>query len=501
MNRLYEQLLENSLQFPEKTAVVCGQQRVSYLELRENVDCLAAWLSQLGMHEGSVIALVIKNSTLMVECFFAAWKLGAVAAPVNYRENDEGVLRLLSIARADLAVCEDGRAERFTECSDNCHFVSAVDVNGNISASLCSTDPAPVSDSADALYIFTSGTTGVPKAAVHTVKALWEFTTRCFDYGKLYYSNDVFLSYAPMCHAGGLRIMLGNLICGATLILTTSFDPEEVLSLISREKVTQMFVIPPSMVMRLKTLAGENSHRLESLRQIRISGGLCTTQTADTIFSYFGNITLVNGYGSSESAISLFNIFNRNDYQKDPSLVTSVGKPLPGCSVRLLDEDGKEISQPGAVGEAWGKCSYMFSRYISPDSTEISDEWFDTGDQFSFDEYGNYYFKGRTKDIIKTGGENVFAGEVEALLAKHPAVAECAVFKLPHETLGEAVSAAIVLKPGQICSGTEIVEFCRQNIASYKKPIKIFFVKSLAKTASGKVKKSELQEKAALGKL
>lgn len=502
MNILYDRLVENSLRFPQRDAVVTEQERVSYQELLAETDRLSGELSRLGVGEGSIVSILLRNSIFMVECFFAVWKLGAIAAPINFRETDSGVSSLLSISKSNFTISDGERCERLSALGTGSRNLYKEHLCAAVAAGKSQTVPAAnISENADALYIFSSGTTGEPKIAVHTARALMEFTNRCYEFGRLYYDDDVFLSYSPLCHVGGIRIMLGNLVCGATLVLAGSFDPNTVLSLISREKVTQMFVIPPSLIMRLRDIAGEKKNGLDSLRQIRVSGGLCTAEAADLMFDFFGEITLVNGYGSSESAVSLFNVFSREEYLADRKRITSVGRPLPGCSVVLRRGDGSVISEQDTVGEAYGKCDYMFDRYINRKGTVSHGEWFGTGDLFSIDAHGNYSFAGRTKDIIKTGGENVFAGEVEAVVAQHPAIAECAVFGLPHDTLGEAVAAAIVLKPGQFCTGIDIVDYSRAHMASYKKPIRIFFVDELPKTTSGKVRKYELQKLAAEGKL
>lgn len=504
----YEYLRKNGEAQPDKLAVVCSDKRKTYRELNEEIDKLAWGFRETGIDQGSVVALVMKNSIEMVECLFALWKLGAVAAPLNFRETDENIDLMLRISGAEYLICETS-LERRLPIAKSISFIATDTGIGRRKA--CSLDKLksggkvwrgePIDDDAELLYIFTSGTTGVPKAAVHTNAALTEFTFRCFEFGGLYSPDDVFLSYSPLFHIGGIRIMISNLVCGATLVLTTSFAPETIVETIRNERVTQMLVIPPSMVLRLRPLAEKSSTTLSSIRMIRVSGGLCTEQACATLFDCFGDVTLVNGYGSSESAISTFNIVSRDEYLKNPEIIRSVGKPLPGCEIKLMTKDGCQITEPFAVGEAYGRCRYKFKRYKKLDGVEYPDEWFDTGDILSSDADGNYYFAGRKRDIIKTGGENVFSGEVEATLLKHPAIAECAVFRTAHETLGEAISAAIVLKPGFVCNGKDIIEFCRDNMASYKKPIRIYFVNSLPKTASGKIRKNCLEEMAANGDL
>lgn len=489
---------------PDKTALVCGGRRLSYGELNDETDRLAWGLREAGIGRGTVAAIVMRNSVDMVECLFALWKLGAKAAPLNFRESAENLGLMLDISRAGALVCPSTLAGALLRGREGLTYIASDGEHSGLTLEKLRRsgrvwDAEAVPGGEELLYIFTSGTTGTPKAAVHTGGALAEFSLRCYEFGGLYDPEDVFLNYSPLCHIGGIRILLGNLMCGATLVLASSFEPDEVLSLIERERVTQMFIIPPSMVMRLKNASARGA--LGSLRRIRVSGGLCTREAAEELFERFGGVTLINGYGSSESAVSTFNEISREAYLKNPTLIKSVGRPLPGCEIRLLGEDGRDIGEPCVAGEAYGRCPYGFKRYQKLTGSEFPGEWFDTGDLLRADAEGNYYFASRKKDIIKSGGENVFAGEVEAVLARHPAVAECAVFKTRHETLGEAVSAAVVLREGWSCTARNLFDFCKANMASYKKPIRYFFVESLPRTASGKVRKAALEELAEKGEL
>lgn len=512
MKGCYEYLRESAERLPEKTALVYGDSRRTYRELVAEIDALALGMQEAGIGRGSVAAILFRNCITVAECFFALWKLGAVAAPMNFRENRQGIENMLRLSGAAYILCEDVYADLARAAAETvapekiCVMPAALSGFGpTIREMLFGRHPVrnagtPGAD-AEALYVFTSGTTGMPKVAVHTQAALTEFALRCREHGNLYDPEDVFLSYSPLCHIGGMRILLGNLLCGATLVLTASFKPEEVLELITRERVSQMFVIPPAIVTRLQTVTQGSGIKLPSVRRIRMSGGMCTPQTVETLFDFFPGCTLINGYGSSESAVSLFNAFTREDYERNPQLYRSVGKPLRGCQVKLTDGSGAEIDEPGKVGEAYGKCAFKFKRYQLHSGSVYPEEWCDTGDLMYRDPEGNYYFCGRTKDIIKTGGENVFAGEVEEVIAKYPPVAECAVFGVPNDTLGEAISAAIVLREGEKPDAAALVSFCKGHMASYKKPIHVFFMREIPKTVSGKAKKYVLREMAVSGAL
>lgn len=510
MNICYQYLRTQGEKTPDKTAVICAGDRVSYSGLNKMTDAAAAGLGSMGIKAGSRVAILSRNSLNVVVCIYALWKQGACAVPVNFRENPAGIALMLDIACPDAVICADSELDTLTralEISGKTPKVITETPQGmaaDMQTILSDNTSAPAADvpAVDAaLYIFTSGTMGVPKAAVHSSAALAEFSLQCMAHGDLYMADDVFLSYSPLCHIGGIRILLGNLMCGATLVLAAAFRPEKVLETIERERVTQMFVIPPALVTRLRDIPHEVRSGLKSVRRIRISGGLCSESAVDTIFELFPQARLISGYGSSEGMVSLFNVFDRDAYERDPSIVRSVGYPLAGNELLLLDESNQPVLTPGEVGRLYGKCPYMFSHYQTQDGAVSHGEWCDTGDMFYFDAQGRYFFKDRKKNVIKTGGENVFAAEVESVLNAMPEIQECAVFGIPNDMLGEAISAAIVFRSGMSTDAKHIIEFCRENMASYKKPVRIYFMPKLPKTATGKVCKYKLRDMAVSGKI
>lgn len=509
MNTCYRYLYEQAQKTPGKTAIVCGADRVSYKELLNLADRAASGFAALGIGVGSRLAIVSHNTLNFVITLFAVWKLGACAVPINYRESAVAMAQMLKIADAVAVLCADRCFDRLVEAlslaglrpkviSETPHDLPA-DMQTILTKEAAGIDLSP--DDGEAIYTFTSGTMGIPKAAVHSCKALTEFSLRCIEHGELYLKDDVFLSYSPLCHIGGIRILLGNLMCGATFVLSSSFESEGVSETIIRESVTNMFVIPPSLITRLKDMPPEKRGMLQSVRRIRVSGGMCYESALNTIFELFPQVKIISGYGSSEGMASFFNVFDRESYERDHSVAASVGFPLDGNEVFLLGEDGKVINEAHKTGRLFGSCEYMFTKYREANGDVMRSDPCDTGDMFFFDKCGRWFFKGRTRDIIKSGGENVFASEVEATLMKMPEVAECAVFGLPNEVLGEAVAAAIVLKAGSMLSGEEIIRFCRTDIAGYKKPVRIYFVKELPKTSTGKVRKQVLCDMAQNGKL
>lgn len=509
MNICYRYLYEQAQKTPDKSAIVCGADRVGYKELLDLADRAASGFSELGIEVGSRLAIVSHNTLDFVIALFAAWKLGACAVPINYRESAVAMAQMLKIADAKAVLCADRCFYRLEEAlslaglhpkviSETPSGLSA-DMQTMLTKEAACFDSSP--EDGEAIYIFTSGTMGIPKAAVHSSKALAEFSLRCIEHGELYLKDDVFLSYSPLCHIGGIRILLGNLMCGATLVLSSSFESEVVSDTIIREGVTNMFVIPPSLITRLKDIPPEKRGMLQSVRRIRVSGGMCYESALNTIFELFPQAKIISGYGSSESMASFFNVFDRESYEKDHTVAASVGFPLVGNEVLLLGEDGEIINEPHKTGRLFGSCEYMFTKYREADGDVMRSDPCYTGDIFYFDAHGRWFFKGRMRDIIKTGGENVFASEVETALMKMPEIAECAVFGLPNDVLGEAIAAAIVLKDGSMLNGEEIIRFCRADIAGYKKPVRIYFVKELPKTSTGKVRKQVLCDMAQNGKL
>ncbi|MDR0514831.1 MAG: acyl--CoA ligase [Coriobacteriaceae bacterium] len=367
------------------------------------------------------------------------------------------------------------------------------------------------------LYIFTGGSTGALRAAKHSHFSLMMQFMSGLRNPVNQIADSIFLIYAPLFHLGGLSALLQTLARGNTVVLTQRFDAAQILGLIEAEKVTHLLLIPPSIVSRLWDVP-ERTYDLSSLEVVFLTGGSANEDTVRTVFDLCPQAQLFNGYGQTEQAARMTSLFSKAEFDADPGIVETVGYPDDFFEVRLLDEAGEEVGT-GACGELWGKSPCMFTGYepctpVSLDGVgqgprakspqEGADKlagWFATGDIFCKDALGRYYFRGRKKNMIKSGGENVYAVEVERALTSYPLVKECVVLGLPHQLLGEMVVAAVILAdsgpwglgPVMPSLEAELIGFCAATIAGYKKPKRLFFLTDFPRTPSGKVDLSALR--------
>lgn len=286
--------------------------------------------------------------------------------------------------------------------------------------------------------------------------------------------------------------MIQALSAGASFVMSEKFDPEGIIEDCEEYQITQVALIPPTIIYRIAAAKNMDRDKLRSVRLCIMAGGPTDPETADKVFDTFPNTVLYLNYGSSENAITLGHVMSREDCRKHPWMLKSSGINNMASAIRLLDDDGNEVEN-GKAGEAWGKSPCQLKAYIG-EELRSKDGWIPTGDIFRKDEDGYYYFVCRKKNMIKSAGENVYSEEVENIIKKHPAVQDCIVFGYPHKEYGELVAAAVVLKSGVTISGSDLISYCRTQMASYKKPRKIYFLKELPTAATGKIQRKVLKE-------
>jgi len=502
---VYHLLQINTAYYPDKPALIYQEQKISYRELGERINSLAYSLSRMGVKLGSRVGFLLHNCNQFIEAFYATQKLGAVAVPFNYRLKASEINELVEATECQYFIYdpkyEDVVADFKNEVSCIKEYVHLGDFKVKDEHSyqelLAKGDPhwdfvQPISNQDDALFIFTGGTTGVSKAARHTQEALLLKVTLTLMGEWRFNPEDVFLNYAPMFHVGGVSFVLFVLSSGACMIIADKFDVDELLYTIDKEKVTQMFIIPPSIFKAMMSSALLKEVDLSSMRYLIFSGGDTSGEIVKSAFELFPNASILNGYGHSENAAIINNILTREQYGKKPSLICSIGKPMAFSQIKLVDEQGCEVKK-GECGEAWARGPAQMKGYLNRPDPYI-EGWFPTGDILRQDDEGYFYFMERKKDMIKCGGENIFANEVESVISSHPAVSSCAVVGLADPIYSEIVAAAVVLKSDGRVTEQQLIEYCKSKIASYKKPKKVFFLEQLPLSSVGKVKKYTLRE-------
>jgi acyl-CoA synthetase (AMP-forming)/AMP-acid ligase II len=360
---------------------------------------------------------------------------------------------------------------------------------------------AQVNEEDPLIIFYTSGTTGVPRGALYTGgRNIENARTKAIHLGVE--AGDRHVMILPLFHIGGYSHFWAFFYAGGSNVILPqrSFDPASTLQAIQDERATDLHIVPTHLV---SMLALPETHRfdLSSLKRIWYAASPMPVALLRRGMERFGPI-FMQGYGQSESGPEI-TFFSKRDHHvlgkpdEEQKRLASCGQPCVGVHVRVVDKSNNDV-RPHEVGEVVVQSKMVMVQYWQkPDETRdvIADGWLHTGDMGYYDEKGYVYLVDRKKDMIVTGGENVYPREVEEVLYRHPAVAEAAVIGVPDDFWIERVHGVIVLKEGRRSTGDEIIEFCRQHLARYKVPKSVEFVDSLPKTASGKILKREFREK------
>jgi acyl-CoA synthetase (AMP-forming)/AMP-acid ligase II len=500
--RVADVVREHATERPETIAVRKGDRRLTYAELDERSSRLAQALLATGATARSRIAYLDRSAPEMVELLFAASKTGAVAVPLNWRLAVPELRAVLQDAQAPLLIVGSEFEEIAEEVVAGLSSApNVVRVAGDYETWLAShapADPGHRGESGDVvLQLYTSGTTGVPKGVLTTHRNLaacaetsphWQFD-----------SETISATPLPMFHIGGIGWAFLGLWNGATTILVRDFVSEAVLDLLEHERVTNAIFVP-TMLQMLTAVPGAAERDYTALRSIAYGASPITTPVLKAALRTF-RCSLYGVYGLTESTGGVVQL-DPEDHDPDGPreyLLRSAGRPLPWVGLRIADPaTGLELGT-GEVGEVWLRAPNVTPGYFNrPQDTAAvltPDGWLRTGDGGYLDEDGYLFLTDRIKDMIVSGGENVYPVEVEEALAHHPDVVDVAVIGVPDVRWVEAVKALVVRRPGSQPTADELIAFARERLAGYKLPRSVEFVEGLPRTPSGKVLKRELRER------
>jgi acyl-CoA synthetase (AMP-forming)/AMP-acid ligase II len=490
--RLAQVLRDRAAAHPDHVALVDGEGRSqTYGELQQRSNRLAQYLLQRGVTAGDRVAHLDRNAPAAAELLLAAVKIGAALVPLNWRLAQPELRALLEDSQAKLLFYGPAFAEAAQQLSPD----RAVTFDG---ADDCPDDD-PVKDGdldAVVLQLYTSGTTGRPKGVPATNRNLSDLTAVL---GELWSVDESSISLVamPLFHIGGLGWLLVGLTSGATNVLVPEIEPRSLLDTMERERVTNAFLVPTVLQM-LSAVPGAAQRDWSALRSIAYGASSITTTTLKTVLKTFG-CPLYQVYGMTETTGAIVQLAAEDHDPDGPRahLLRSAGKPYPWIELQIVDPAGQEPLPANEVGEVRVRGSSVTSGYFNhpQETAKVFDAggWLRTGDGGYLDQEGYLFLTDRIKDMIVSGGENVYPAEVEEVLAQHPLVAEVAVFGVPDDRWGEVVTAAVV-SPSSL-DQDELVAFARERLAGYKLPRQVHYVDEMPKTATGKVSKKDLRER------
>jgi long-chain acyl-CoA synthetase len=477
----------------DNVALRLGDATLTFAQLDDASARFAALLTDRGIAPGDRVGVMLPNFPHFAISYYGVLRAGGVVVPMNVLLKGREVAYYLQDPEAKLLVAFNGFAEAAekgaADAGVDCLLVDPAEFQDRLGEHEPATEIVAREDDDTAVILYTSGTTGKPKGAELTHASLRknaQIAVGLFDLG----GDEVIFGGLPLFHSFGQTCGLNAAMAsGATLTLLPRFDPGEALEIIQRDKVT-VFEGVPTMYGALLNHPDRADFDVSSLRVCASGGAALPVELLNGFEKAFG-CKVLEGYGLSET--SPVASFNHPDRERKAG---SIGTPIEGVEMRVVDDEGKVLGV-GEVGEIQIKGHNVMKGYWNkPEATaeSIDDEgWFKTGDMAKFDADGYYFIVDRKKDLIIRGGYNIYPREIEEILYEHPAVREAAVIGVPHDELGEEVGAAVAVKEGESVTEDELRDHCKEQLAAYKYPRKIWFVDELPKGPTGKILKREIE--------
>ena len=497
---------------PERTAVVFDGREYSFALLQERVNRLANAMSGLGIGAGDRVATMQTNCNHLLEIYFAAAQLDAIYVPINFRAKEDELATMVSIVEPSLLFLGERYLPLATAdsslASERIVLLDAAGGDGqhNYDALLVGGEPEQMhfpeaDEDATTVIMFTSGTTSIPKGVQLTHDSFSIFLLSNVTPADPDLAETNLLT-VPMYHVAGLQAALAAVFGGRTLVVMPQFDPEEWMTLTVERRVNRAMLVP-TMLKRVMDHPRFAEYDLSSLDVITYGAAPMPLPVIQEAIAKFPGTRFINAFGQTETA-STITMLPPDDHWLDGTpeevetklrRLTSIGKPLDDVEVMIVSEDGAPMPA-GEVGEIVARSSRIMTGYwqqAEATGDTIRSGWLYTGDLAWQDKDGYIYLAGRARDFIKRGGEMISPEEVEQTLAEHQAVAEAAVIGVPDLEWGEEVRAVVVPANATV-SEAELIEFCRERLAGFKRPRSVVFVDELPRNVMGKVMKRDLRE-------
>jgi fatty-acyl-CoA synthase len=510
------QTLKKAIQFfPKKQAIVCSGKRWTYQEFYDRLNRLSHSLRDFGVKKGDKVAILHPNCHYFLEAYYGISQIGAISVPMNYRLSPKEIAFILQDSESKILIADPMFREQIDSIRGEIQRIEKIiwtgkgegketrDLNYEKLLSQPNADemnPPRITSEDVAQIYYTSGTTGRPKGVMLSHQNV---TTHALGtIAEIHLTDrDVWIHVAPLFHLADAWATWAVTWVGGTHVLVREFDAKVVLEAIQKEKVTLTNLIP-TMLNLMVNHPDVGKYDYRSLRVLLSGGAPIAPEVVRKIVETF-KCDYIQTYGMTETSpyLTLSILKEHLDqlpYEDRLRFKSKTGREFVGVELKVVNDRGEEVKKDEKeVGEIIVKGDIVTKGYWKlPEETakSIKDDWLYTGDMAVMDEEGYVTIVDRKKDMILTGGENVYSTEVENILYMHPAILECAVIGVPDEKWGEAVKGIVVLKPGQKATVQEIIQFCKDRVAHYKAPKSIDFIDALPRTGSGKIHKKGLRD-------
>ena len=498
---------------PDRTAMVFEGKRTTFEELQSRVNRLASALVAIGVSAGDRVAVLQVNTDSVIETYFAAAKLDAVFVPLNFRAradevaymvNDSGPKALLAgeryIDMVESVSSQLESVERLIAMDEPREgWLSYADMIEETEEE----DLWPLSDDDDlSVLMFTAGTTGFPKGVMLSHNSFSSYILSNVSPADPEVEESNILT-VPLYHIAGMQAMMSAIYGGRSLIIQRQFEAGEWMQLVENERADRAMVVP-TMLKMLMDHQDFHNHDMSSLRVITYGAAPMPVEVIRRAIVEFPNAQFINAFGQTETAATITMLPPEDhvlkgspaEVERKLKRLASIGKPLADVEVRIVDENGADVTG-GETGEIVARGDRLMKGYWGQESATaetIRGGWLFTGDLGYMDEDGYIFLAGRAKDFIKRGGEMISPEEVEQVLHSHPDIDEAAIIGVPDLDWGERVRALVVARPGRNVDESDVIEFCRQRMSSFKKPESVVVLSELPRNPLGKVLKRVLRE-------
>ncbi len=500
---------------PGRISIIFDGKSWTYEQLYKRSNQLAQALVGLGVRKGESIGILEVNCNQYIESYFATARLGALFVPLNFRSKSEELTYMINHAEIKTLLVGGRYIELIKEIRSNCKglrdCISIGSSNGDFInyeslIESASTDEisAEIGDDDITIIMYTSGTTGRPKAVPIRHSAFVSYVLENVEPPSPEIEERNLLS-VPFYHIAGMQSMLSSIYGGRTIVLMRQFEVDEWFKTVESEHVNRSMLVP-TMLKRIIDHPDFEKYNLSSLKVITYGAAPMPFEVISKAIKMLPWVRFINAFGQTETASTITalgpedHIIEGTEEEKEKKLrrlSSSIGKPLPDVEIKIVDESGRALP-PNKVGEIWARGPRVMSGYWKDEQKTAEaitpDGWLKTGDMGWMDEEGYIYLSGRADDMIIRGGENISPEEVEDIIESHPKVEEAAVIGVPDPEWGQEPRAIVVVKKGEQVTAEEIIEYCRSRLAGFKRPRSVVFVSSLPRNPMGKVLRKKLRE-------